>query len=262
MFSVILKLLSPVTTCVIALIQYFRTKKSETPWFKEILVWIFIGAFIISTSTILSDYNTQKELKKQNVNLLTNLIIMRGQNDSLITKNDSLIKWMADLKTSANHQDTISEESLKYKINTDKPKVILSDLKLTDEYTADSIYKPNITFAVTNIGKRIAEKLSYRTWIVSSDLTSSILTNSETLESLAPNPAPSHGYDFNPILKKKILPIYLCMEIMYYDKQTHTTIIDYYFREYRDLRWYFCDNVAKGKMINIINEHTTPKIKP
>lgn len=114
----LLKLLAPIITLIIALYDLFekkRTKKIKPQlWWKKPIIWVLFVASIISGLTIYFDNNAQDNLNKSNDMLLNNQKELQKQNDSLMT----VVK---NIDNKANNQKIISELQYTMKYNQPAP---------------------------------------------------------------------------------------------------------------------------------------------
>lgn len=260
-----LRIIAPIVVFVTAVIKEFLSESLKTSTKLKIGLFIImlIALGVSIFTSIMENSNSitqQKSLKSKNDSLLLSITQLKANNDSLMI-------LVTQLKANEDQKNNISERALKHQIYSAGPFITIDDIKITDEkYLTDSIYAPKVITTFTNTGKRAAYSLSYRIWVVPYDY--SVLRAIDPIFSAEATVAPDHQCDvtFLPKLKKKILPIYCCFEVKYYDKETRKRECQTFFYKYERIReveeFGNCDTGSVRKLVALINMYNKPLIKP
>jgi hypothetical protein len=259
-----LRIIAPIVVFVAAMMKEFLSetlkKSTKLKFCLFIIMLIALGVSIVTSIT-------------ENKNNITQQMNLKSKNDSLMmsvtqlkVNNDSLITLVAQLKTNEDQKNVINDRVLQHQINSTAPVITLEEVKISDEkYLPDSTYAPKVSTIVTNVGKREAYNFSYRIWVIPHDFSSLQSGNNQPNYIKVVVPNQQYIADLYPKLKKKILPIYSCLEIKYYDKVTNKNEYFTFFNEYKKLRdeegFYICDESTKIKIVDFINKYESDHIK-
>jgi len=245
---------------IIALIIAFlitATKDLLPEHFKKstgVRVFIFVFMLIALGVSIITSFIEKSNNTKQ-----------QSFQKGLIEKNDSLMTLVKELKAGTEKQSNLREQTIKYQISEDEPRITLNKIEISDEkYLADSTYAPKVTAVINNIGKRIAHNVTYRIWIVSYDFLEIRPGDKVFNDDLNPNE--SISIILLPKLISKKLPIHCCLEVKYNDKKTGKTNTKTFFNTYEKTRdteqWNLCNTDKIREIVAVINEKYSPPVKP
>lgn len=248
---------------LISRIKSILSHKNFNSYFQTLLNFlaliVAIIVLLISKKT-LDNANLQFEQNSKTADSLFNLQLSYAKN-----LNDSLISEIGRLQEITGKQLRITDEQLRISIETlneqiysGRPKIIvLSDQIKDKENIKDEIFSPNIITTFKNIGKRFAESVSLRPFIVYPDFSQirgGALPNPHLLE-----PGTEHIYEFKPRINVKFRDdFYYCYEIVYFDKILKQQFKQVYYRHYykrrRSFEFFFCKLEEEIRIKRTVND--------
>lgn len=181
--------------------------------------------------------------------------------------NDSLIAQIAKLQEITrkqmditDHQLQVSVETYKAQLYSGRPVITLGGTLMKDtSFVTDGIFSPVILTQYSNVGLRHADSLRARAFIVYADFTG--IRGSAGFRSLSEQFEPSAQsiHVFKPKIPVEYKnEFYYCIEFSYYDRiLKQTSKYPFYFHYYKDRNtysFYSCDDAAKPRVRNKINE--------
>lgn len=185
--------------------------------------------------------------------------------------NDSLINQISILQEITNKQLQITDKQLKIskqllqdQIYSGRPIMVVLSNKIVDTIkTLDYIFSPRIVTIYKNFGKRFADNLTIRKFILTNNL-SKIETNIQGKISLSVEPNAIRETQCMPKINKKFRDnFYYCYEFIYYDKILNQEFTQpYYFQYYKSAdkyNFYNCKIEDEVKIRDSINNWLRPK---
>lgn len=222
---------------------------------------LFIGiAALYVANESMSNANKQFQINSETSDSLFNVQLKHSKelNDSLINQ----ISILQDITNSqlqiTDQQLNISKEILKDQIFSGRPKIYVRKNEIADTIKiSDHIFMPKIETSYKNTGKRSANDLSIRGFILYGDL-SIIKANLAQLESSHLEPEGERTFHLISEIQNEYKDnFYYCYDIVYYDHILEQKFIQsYYFRYYKfgdKYSFYECKNNEKDRIKMAIN---------
>lgn len=183
----------------------------------------------------------------------------RQLNDSLINEISGLQKITASQLKITNRQLEIMQQSLKEQIYSGRPQiVVLSDALGDTNLSVNSMFSPTIKTELRNVGKRYANNVRFRPFIVDLAFSYIKVYQEEPLADSFIEPNGSHTTIYKPkfpLADKN--EFYYCYEIAYDDAETHSEFVQSYFAKYYksrgESRFYQCAQSEIVKLKEFIN---------
>jgi hypothetical protein len=185
----------------------------------------------------MNNANRQFQINSETSDSLFNIQLKNSKelNDYLIIQISKLQEITKQQLKITDEQLNISIELLKDQIYSGRPKIAALSNRITDTVkTLDYIFSPRIETAFQNIGKRFADKLTIRTFILFNNF-STIRADILPKASYFVEPNAKITRHLIPSIDKKYKDnFYYCYDIIYYDEKLKINFTQaYYFRYYK-----------------------------
>jgi len=232
---------------------------------KNFSLFIAIAALYVAIESM-NNANRQFQINSETSDSIFNIQLKNSKelNDSLINQISILQDITNKQLQTTDKQLKISIELLQDQIYSGRPKMVVLSNKIADTIkTLDYIFSPRIVTIYKNNGKRFANNLTIRKFIISNNL-SEIETNIQRKKSILVESNAIRETQSIPKINKKFRDnFYYCYEFIYYDKILNKEFTQpYYFQYYKiggKYNFYNCEIEDEVKIKETINNWLRPK---
>ncbi len=212
---------------------------------------------------------TQRQFEKSSKSadslFIVQLNATKQLNQNLINEISKLQKITGNQLNITDRQLEIMRQSLKEQILSERPKLAVVESSISDtNLVITDLFSPIISTGIHNIGKRYADSLRFRPFIIDPEMMNVKDFTKDFMAHPFLEPSGVMTLSLLPKLPPKFKSeFYFCFEISYYDASTHLIFVQSYFYKYYksrgDHKLYKCSNAEIIKLRYLINRYLESK---
>jgi hypothetical protein len=221
-----------------------------------LMLIISIGAIVIS----IKSYNSANRQFEENSKKSDSLFQIQLTNEKMINTNLEKIQELTNNQINIiNQQLNISTQTLNDQINSSSPKLIILETTLEGKTTLyNGMYAPVIYTTYKNVGKRYANDVEYRPFVITNDFKVIRSGNENFASKLVLGPDQTATSLFKPKFDSPITAFYYCVEISYLDrltdKKNYITLFLKFVNDRGKDVFDVCSNQEKETLLSLLND--------